>query len=540
MNHDIMSYPMHIPMQIRGKFRVTESEASYRSSRQDSQMHRKRHRRDIMKRDRSLSFDREAIIKVNNSHEVYKNKTIELKWLAHFDDCTNYGLTPDNEKLKRACEVDRLLRLVAGDGQSPILFRSDGAFKQTTDAGYEDLSKVADQILINMAIIMHDNSLHALRNAPTCWETAVEEFKLARRTLVARFRSSSGAEEDGGTRPKPLDDENANKKAYFALVDFSTACIARLLVRSAWSKRHYWDKYIISILACWSTKLKVLYYSPPENTHQSLEAGEVEIRSMVGEGKLRQDLILIVSDSEKKESTEVSTTRVDMDVTTIYYEEHILFRHHIERLLRNVLRTLFAGESSGEGVSCFELCNKVYETGLGRTLTVASTGRDGCLSASSDPRLFRYSWTGLELLQSNSREIFEQRKACDMNTAVRVDIEWNSPFEYKPSGPHHTSSLDDLVSILVPFSLASPWSAFLVDKLVHLSSSGTEENDPILQYAFPECNDYKGKYSIRTNAFEGQERDDQKYVGDAHVISLTKASSLGHAQGKSAGISFPL
>src|SRR3569833_101288 len=486
-------------------------------------------RHDILSRDRSLDIAVDKSKEVIQSHKEYDTGTIKLPGLAKFDQTADYGLSDATEDELRYAEVVRLRDAMEGDGSTCLLFNSNGAFGSTNEGGLRDLSNVADQVLCNFAIIALDNSLLAFRYSPNRYDKAVALFSSSRRILVARFRND-GVGTTNGNQPKTMKSSAGNKRAYFALVDFISACIVRFLSRCAWSEKHYWGKNVLGILACLVVKLKVLYYDPTGNAQISLSTGAHEIKTIITESKFQQDLVLVLIGKDSEDSTKVSTSSVDIDVTTQYYDEHIMFRHYLEKLFMNVLFSFFSAEKSGEGAACFELCNTIYETGLDKSLTVVAMDRDGDITASSESSVVKYSLTALELLHLNTAQLFladrPGKSALDRNVAVEVQCQWpGSTIPDKPCA-HHTSSLDDLVSLLVPLSLASAWTGTMVDELVHLASSGTDGNDPILQFAFPKQDEYQARYSIKTNSFIAQEARNPRHLRDPHVTGLAQAPLL--------------
>ncbi|KAH8782146.1 hypothetical protein BGZ57DRAFT_951891 [Hyaloscypha finlandica] len=490
----------------------------------------KRSRRDIIPRNKRLIFDIEKIVEVTRFHEKYQSGPTTLTGLAKFDDMHVYGPGEEAEKELIEAEIKRLVE--AAEREDAQLFDSQGAFTMTDRDGFQDMSSIADQLLSNFEIIKQDNSLHALRYCPTRGELAVAEFSRSRKQLVARFQQEDSPVKGG--EPKLLKDAEANKKAYFALVDFVTSSIAQLLVRSAFSYRHYWDKYIFAILASWSAKLKAISYNPSMSAQQSLNEGTDTLKSMVDETKQNETLVLHVrlSKDNKNEAT-VSTLETDSDVTTFYYEECFLLRYHLGKLFTHAVEALYSSEKSGSGAACFETGFSIYETGFEKTLTVVSSDRDGDVAASSQPSDVKCSWTALELVHRNTAALMavENRVVHDEH-AANIAWEWRKDIQSPPTGHLETSNPDELISILVPLALCSPWAAVVADTMIQLSSSGTDENDPIMQFEFPK-HDCRASYSVSTCDFNLQERRlDQKSFHDPEVRSLTRSPLLRGIRGE--------
>ena len=167
-----------------------------------------------------------------SAFKEYTHCGTTLKGLARFDDCRNYGISEEKDQMLIAKEVDRLISAVCVEG--PFIFQSDGVFKDTGDSSIADVSYVADQIRLSFEIIKHDNNMIVLEHCPNLVDNTVNGFKDAREKLNGRYKQDDSHVE--GCQPKLLDPLEANLKAYFLLVDYVIASIARLLLRCATSK----------------------------------------------------------------------------------------------------------------------------------------------------------------------------------------------------------------------------------------------------------------------------------------------------------------
>ena len=175
------------------------------------------------------TFDKAKVLEVCAHHKEFKNWGTTLKGLAKFDDSRAYGVDDDVEVKLVEIEVDRLISAVSVEG--PFLFSSNGLFRGAEESVYSDLSRVADQIRLNFEIIRHDNAMHALKHCPDLLDSAVDDFREARIRLLSRYKHDELHVE--GSEPKLLQPPQRNLEAYFALVDYVTASIGRLLFRVA-------------------------------------------------------------------------------------------------------------------------------------------------------------------------------------------------------------------------------------------------------------------------------------------------------------------
>jgi hypothetical protein len=368
----------------------------------------------------------------------------------------------------------------------------------TTEEGLAELSNLADQINSNFAILKNDNARHVLQHCPSRLYRAVSAFTRSRRTLYARYKQD--LDKVLGSRPKTLEPPNRNKEAYFALVDYITGTVARLVTRSAYSAGGYWENHALAILAQWAMKLKVLSYNPAHYAAIALEDGEVMIATQVEESRTKRELAILVPVAETaNEFTSVNALDQETDITTRYYEENFLIRNRMENILRNALAALYASESSGNSASYFELSTLVYQTGIEKTLTVLANDRDGDYSASSDPAHVKCTFTAFEQLLSNALVLQAKERTRDTENEVLVRWEWSEGYNCGryPTGQFSTSTSDELVSMLVPLGLSSIYTAYTVDLLVQLASTGTDEDDPILQFEPPPAG-LKTEFTVST------------------------------------------
>jgi hypothetical protein len=451
--------------------------------------------------------------------------------LEKFDDSTPYGISEASEKRLVKIEVHRLCTAAADPG--PLLFSSDGALPATTEPDLLDLSNLADQIILNFEILKNDNARKVLEHCPARIFRAITDFKSSRRRLYARYKQDQARVQ--GCQPKTLEPPERNRKIYFALVDYITASIARLVVRSAVSAGGYWESHTIAILAQWAMKLKVVSHDPAHYASIALDEGEALISGVVEGMKSKQALALLVPVApDATEQKSVTTLDTETDITTRYYEENILFRYHMEYLFRQCLHSLYASEKTGRNAASFESCTLVYKTGLDETLTLLSSDREGDISASSDPSDVRYTYAALDLVLKNALEV--KRKSLgsqkDIETVIRWEWTDGTNTGHNISDRLSTSNLDELISVLVPFGLASTYTAITMDGLVQLASTGTEEEDPLLQFQ-PPPKGLRALFTVSTAEFLNQQRRlrSEKYH-DPEILPVSKSPFRRGIRGK--------
>ena len=469
-------------------------------------------------------------------HENYDFGSVELSnFLSKFDDCTDYGVTETAEKELIRIEIKRLVK--DADPNQEFMFQNDDIPRQTDEQGFKDISNIADQIVTNFQIIKHDNSHIAIKNCPSLAEESGKAFTKSRRLLYTRY----GRDEATKVVRKTLEPPERNRKAYFAVVDYVTSSAVRLLVRSASTDKQYWQNHLIAIIARWSVKLKLLSYDPAGYAQKSLNNGVDLIRTSVEEAKTNMDLIYIVKNSTeynpdaKKETTEVSTVDTEMDVTMRYYRECIILRRYMEMIIVPTLNSLLSqGKNAPDR---FESSVLVYRTGLERTLTSLASDREGEITASSDVTHVKTVYTALSLLQANTRYIRQNLDKTNVNHGISVTVSWEWPKENtikreSDVGEIQVDKMADLVSLLVPLTLANPFEGWVVDNLMEAISSGIDDDDQVLQFK-PPRKDLIAAYCITTKNYELQSQRARNYHADPEVCSLMKSPLRKHMFRKS-------
>ena len=448
-----------------------------------------RSRKDIVsRRDHVVKIDREKVYKVTQQHHEYSYFGMTLSGLVKFDDCTEYGISEDAEQRLLRIEVDRLAQ--AAENEGPYLFDSKGLLNPTSDESYDELAHLADQISCNMEIIRLDNARISLEHCDGDSDASAEIFRVARRRLRGRFKHEHTRVQ--GAEPKILDPPERNQSLYFALVDYITACVARLIVRTAESS--YWDRQTLSILASFAVKLKVLSHNPARYANFSIDTAEHAIEQMSQGFAAKQAMFIKIRvDSKASEVKDVDTLDAETDVTVRYYEEKTYFRGHMRDLLKYVMDNLLQNKENRSSSGCFEICSLIYRCGIDGALSTLSSNRLGEIAASSDPFRVKCTFTALELTMRNLSHLKADIDAAphpasavqDQKTLIRWDWTGDDGAAVAPGGEIATSNMDHVVSFVVPFSLAITYATNALGSLVSLAGSGTEDDDPVRQFSSP-------------------------------------------------------
>ncbi|ERS96231.1 uncharacterized protein SPSK_01423 [Sporothrix schenckii 1099-18] len=263
---------------------------------------------------------------------VVSGNTPRKRERVKFDDLTEYDVTEVEERALWDYEAKRLHGVVQNMGMGGqnqrLKFEAETLFPEAdTVTAYRRLAHVADQVLFNMHICRHDNSILLQQNAEqftTHWEyrnsQKILEDRLERinkqKERGQRRRNGekmegedeSDSDDSDGSEGDEENEEDARPAAqtggpdaekatggiavgtrefmvrYCAFVDYLTATAARLAISAA--DHAAWQSRALSGLAKYSAKLKILARDAQEYAERSLEYG----RNYSAEKKVLQAL----------------------------------------------------------------------------------------------------------------------------------------------------------------------------------------------------------------------------------------------------------
>ena len=314
-----------------------------------------------------------------------------------------------------------------------------------------------------------------------------------------------------GSEPRYLSPPARNQAVYFAIVDYVTASIARLIVRTAWSK--WSNRLMLSILSAWSTKLKVLSYDPAKFARYSIETAEHAIEQLGQSFASKQAMAIRVRLKPDAKAEDVDTMDTETDVSGRYHKEKTFFNDHINGLLQVILTDLAEVNEVQRSAGSFETCAIVYQAGLDGTLTTLSCDRTGDISASSDPFRLKCSSAALELVKKNLNRVRALVRSDTSSSAsltgpqTRIRLEWSDSEDSKDIQDYSllTGNINHIFSVVVPLSLASTFASNILDAMVSCLGSSTTDDDPILQFAPPERG-FRALVAVSTSNWIARER----------------------------------
>lgn len=395
---------------------------------------------------------------------------------AKFEDTVNYNVTEDQEAALWKIEFERLLR----DFQNETLLPFEGHdILDQQEAQYKGLSDVADQILCNMAVMRCDAEILTMEFMYDYFSS--RNYRKARRILEERLSS-----DEPKMNPRRL--KAQNKQVYYALVDYVTTVVARLLIRCITIDSFHTN--CIMILGEISTKLKVLYADPVRHAETSLELAEETRRRLEMTSTIRNAQYLWQDHGGEAEGIEGekdiggfrgnSSGRIEPEEDVnrrIYHMNNMTLRALIMDIINFVMvqlhgaRKWMAGTSKDTVVD-FNMTSLVYEAGFSSHPTLVSQDRFGEFAAASAPEILRPCYTAFKMLVETSLHL-EDHESKTASIAL-VDWTWedldNLPERKLARTKQRVSKMDHVVTMMVPLICTEAPLCAMVSFLTNMSN----------------------------------------------------------------------
>ena len=299
---------------------------------------------------------------------------------------------------------------------------------------------------------------------------------------------------------------------------------------------------LLAILAQWATKLKVLSHRPAYYASMSLDQGEdVLLQHLENMQSTSLTFVRIRMASDNSKNQDVDALDEETDITSRYYREATFFRADIECLLKVALDGLQNKADSPEStLSSFEICTLVFQAGLDGLPTTLSESRQGSIDASTDAVRVNCTYTTMELVLANintmktsSGSVSGGNPKRDSNAAI-IDWEWVTCMKQECHQRDQVAvgEMDNLISVLVPLALTSTVTSVKIDKLMAVATSGTAEDDPIVQFESPP-EAFEAHFTLSSAQYLKKQKDaTAARLQDPDVCSVSKNSSRLGVQGK--------
>jgi hypothetical protein len=379
-----------------------------------------------------------------------------------------YGISAETANRLLGEEIDKLTQFA--ENEAPPSFDSHGSLSGTSNADFESLSAVADQLICNLSILLLDNARHGVEYGQQVVANAWEQLLDSRMHLKARFAKDDIHVE--GRQPALLLDAEKNALAYHYLLDYLLATIAWWLVRCADSE--YWKAQTVAVLAQWAVKLKIVSKDPSDFAEKSL----TETSALIQKLKLRTELEdVLIKVGGKQKNTETSTNFVNL-----YCEEKTFIRENIHHIFDHVVAALIKHERSGTEADMFQLCVAMYrrDTEAEKACKIWNGHRHGHLSMSSFLSHFNDCYSMSRLLQSNIAHI----RKCPTPAPSSDLVQLRGMIHDDGTDEVHLSidRMDNLVMLMVPLTLMTPAVTAVIELLKQTAKAFMRDEHVLKQF----------------------------------------------------------
>ncbi|KAH9884177.1 hypothetical protein F4778DRAFT_774767 [Xylariomycetidae sp. FL2044] len=389
-------------------------------------------------------LDVEKTVRKLNAHESFEIKTgYTVQGLPKFDDLTNYGKSEGGEKYLWRQEVVRLVE--AANSSAPIsIYTQKGWFGKADRVGYTRLHKLAIQLQDALDICIHDNELVLLEHMPT-----------------QANRPHYDANEGEERYQRQLRLEQYNDQSYHALVNYITAMLLRVLLRTM--RGPFWEENCVVTLAKISAKLKVAILDLPKAASTTLRATEGVRYRLKEETNLYWSFNLETEsphDRLVKGSEKPSLEGTWRDAEWRYFVVMQSFHHGISRLLGSMVSNLSSNEGTEMSADIVHTSATMYEDYITDRRLLLCAQRDGTISAAAEPSVITAAGTAFKVCLEAWEALPSAGVDSDQNPEDWTLINWkwteiNSKNRQLGKGYRTAAiklgSMHDVINALVPY-----------------------------------------------------------------------------------------
>ena len=394
-----------------------------------------------------LEIDEESICSGLDCHRRFKVKEgYEMKDLPKFNDLTRYDIDEGQEMRLWRFEVGRLVAAVKSE--RPVLLEGPSEWYGLADSdGYNRMHIMATTMKYALDVCVHDNELVLLEHQPLMM--GKESFAGSYRNLIRDFDPDEGAIR----YDKQIKLTKNNDEAYHSLVNYVTATLARVLIRTVTGK--FWAENCIATVAKFASKLKVLAHDLPSAVSRSIDA-QKDLKARLGELYSSEPDPLLARAAEIGRRERGETDDIDlMDMSGARYFMVVdSFSSGIIGLLSSSIRHLRWDEEVEQTADLFETSTVIYHSGFRQQMIHLCQERDGAIGTGADANITRCAGMIFDVC----REIWSEIPSVEGPAGEHTTLIWNwtgltSSGKLLPSMPGSKAwvSMKDVINGFVPY-----------------------------------------------------------------------------------------
>ncbi|KAJ4299339.1 hypothetical protein N0V90_004584 [Kalmusia sp. IMI 367209] len=474
------------------------------------------------KREQSLvdwtlpKLDIDSIKAKLHSHEHFEIKSgYAMSGLPKFHDLTAYDTSTEGEIRFWEKEVTRLVK-AANSPNTVLLNGEESWFSEADGDGYTNLHKVALQLQDALDICIHDNELLLLEHMPS--QTDQHSYSSARGRLLRDYDPETAKERF----QRHLRLDNHNDRYYHALVNYLTAMMLRVLLRTM--RGALWEEHCVATVAKFAAKLKVLLNDLPRAASVCLKRTE-EVRFRTTHQARVQKRIGYEGERDGQETYEPDNVNVQkdkkdhwqpgrIDAEMRYFIVAKSFNLGISRLLLSALSNLSSNEDTEMSADVFDTTVLMYEDYITNRRLLLCSQRDGTIGAAADQRVIASAGAGFKVCL----DVWRSLKATPKEKTIVAKDYWTmlswkwtelDPDTLDPQPDHITSSaklgtMKGVISAFVPYSMVcGSFPSLLQD----MSNNVSLIADPTAPVKLVRQDPFLAAFAVRTSAYMSRRMD---------------------------------
>ncbi|RGP77373.1 hypothetical protein FLONG3_4512 [Fusarium longipes] len=396
-----------------------------------------------------------------------------------FGDLSPYNVDDKDEKYLWEVEVTRLIDSLEKPQESLNPASSQKLSSAINNLGFTWLEKLSDQLLCALSICALDDNLmlrpesqmgmspngSIIGRSINKLETRLGDVPdiLRKAGLHARTTSRRPNDKDESYETQPGVEAVNDTEApiYYQLVDYTTETLVRILCGGFGAEDKYWIARIVTVLAKFSTKLKVLSGGIPSFGMEALSrhAGareDLERYPFPGADNVSDiafDVILEVEEAHKPQADRTPAPG-DRYVAT-YASDMTAVSNWLFRIMWHIFTDLNTRNTRGREMDEFEVSAAVFATGSESLPTVAYHNRLGHISGSSSKVAVGMSHRIIDLLVTTAT-VMRRHPAPRLQLRTGRSTLSIRQGKSDPERLYALNSMAEIISVMIILSCIEP------------------------------------------------------------------------------------
>lgn len=388
------------------------------------------------------------------------------------DSLAGYGVDAKDAATLRTAEAERFLEIIQ-DPQRPIpmplIGKRDLQSICVGDVCYRRLSSMSQTIATALSLCLLDNEcLNMQYCRPISSRERLEKY-VQRAVIAAREEAEATKNREEGE-----EEEEDPRESIFALVDYITAILARLISQTA--DGEFWLLNTLAALVARTAKIKFLLVDIVENAVVAANMGQEVLdysaeQDAYGDASKKADFdeeeceeALRIINANQKDGL---ASEQEASVASFCVNQN-KYRSGLNSALRYTLNSLRFMNLSGLPATTYEMCLIVYDIGFEGFKTVLFQDRDLEYSASSDRDVLNTTQSAIIILNQILGQLQASKPVRPIQDDDRTVVEWaydelpdddtigtGKPSKLVPKAIP-LDSMADVVTVMVPLAFTSP------------------------------------------------------------------------------------